>query len=164
MKKGDVSLQSLVKLIPHLLLTIGLVYILYLLSSSFFSKELSPDEQDFNRIVEELKSMLDRKQDTDCIRVPVRSGSALLVSVNPKGSLAAPPGCSGDACLCHAPVRDGEVGKLNCVRFAKIDDCSESNDCFKISRPLTLSETDTVVTIIKDVAGIELKPNAQCAP
>ena len=154
--------ESLVKLIPHLLLTIGLIFILSTLYSSFFAKEKSPDEQDFNRIVEELKSMLERQKDTDCIRVPVRSGSALLVSVNPKGSLAAPAGCAGDACLCHTPVKEGSTGKLNCVRFTKIVDCSQTNACFKLSKTLLMNEGDTVVTIIKDVAGIELEPNAPC--
>src|SRR3990167_3008909 len=115
MKKGEITLESLILFIVTLSLSVVLISILgSFIYSAFFAKEKSVDEQDFNRIVEELKSMLERQKDTDCIRVPVRSGSALMVSVNPKGSLAAPAGCAGDACLCHTPVKEGSTGKLNC--------------------------------------------------
>ncbi|VVB81067.1 Uncharacterised protein [uncultured archaeon] len=77
-KKGQVSLEALVKFIPHLLITIGLLAIAVYVILIFTATEKTPEEQDFQRILAEADELISVEyKEPQSIIVPVQVTSPL---------------------------------------------------------------------------------------
>jgi len=94
-KRGTVSLEALVKFIPHFLITVTLIAVLVTLFDAFFVKDIQPADRDFRTITDELKDL----GPGDIFIVPLR-GSNYIVDLYGEGAGEAPQGCGGKACVC----------------------------------------------------------------
>ena len=171
MKKGEVSFEALVKLIPHILITVGLLFILVMFVASFYAKQKSPEEQDFQRIITELDELLDRSfvGNELSIRVPVQAKSVLDMIMYPAED--APPICQKKSCVCLYQQKDGQIYPT-CKTLPKITgrcredqlgDCRvEANSlCFDRERRARMNPTDKVVTVSRTCEGVKIYGQVQ---
>ncbi|RMD58273.1 hypothetical protein D6825_01375 [Candidatus Woesearchaeota archaeon] len=129
MKKGQFAVfELLLKFLPHILVALILLSILVGLYN-LFGPSKSPAEQDFERVIGEVKSLESGK-----IVVPLQGGEAYTLFAYSKGSFGAQKLCSGSACLC---LFEDELHRTSCKSFDDRD--------FVYSRVRIFGDKKTVV-------------------
>ena len=159
MKRGQtVAPESLVKLIPHLLITVLLLAIIFSLYQSFFAKAKTPAEQDFQRILSEVDELIAKPfLEPDCIRVPIQAKSALNIVTYPSTYPNLPARCQKNACICLYATKEGGQYTETCKPYPSISAPCRGDTlkaCMSSSQRPILREGDSVVTIERSLDGL----------
>ena len=149
-KKGVISLEALVKLIPHLLITIGLLTVLVVMLAIFFTREKTPEEQDFQRIIAEVDELVKTPyKGSEFVSVPIKKESKLSIIIYPAGK--SPAKCEDKSCICQTIQKDGGYVE-NCKVYNKISNvCKEEcgGICFSSVKRIIIAPEATTVTIAR---------------
>jgi len=153
MKRGEITLEALVKLIPHIMITVLLIAIFTSLILIFMAKEKSPEEQDFQRILAEVDDLIDVDYlEPETIVVPVQSDSPLKLSFYPKTSKTLPVSCQKQTCICLIHTKKNKIVET-CKIYSEIkgtcgtDKCGDI--CFSKTTTLAIKPDVTSVTITR---------------
>ena len=119
-KKGVISLETLVKFIPAVLIAITALYVLFTLWGAFFAEDMSIPQNDLVRIASNIKSLAP----AETIDVFTK-GKEYEISMYPAGN--AEPMCSNKACACVHEFNDAkkQYFTTKCEVFHK-DDCAKA--------------------------------------
>lgn len=129
MKKGVISLKALVVFTVHVLITIGLIYALFLLITPFFEPEPTEAERTLDRIILEAEELNKypaeavKEQGDVSLDVPLSGRNYLLVIYD--GTQATPTECPGFPCICAK----GEVNV--CKQLPISTTCNTDKNCKK---------------------------------
>lgn len=141
-KKGDMpTLEEVVKLVPHLILAVLMIFILATFYKSCTTEEKDQRDFDFERIIAEINDLSNKES----IGVPIKGQFYYLV-VFEKQSLQSNISCSDLTCLCLFKI-NGEKNEYEyginpdkCEKFKEGGriiggKCVEGNLCFQITNP-----------------------------
>ncbi len=152
-KKGEVSLEALVKFIPHLLITIGLIAVSVYVILIFTAREKTPEEHDFQRILAEVDDVVASKFVTpQSIIVPIQGTSALRIVTYPGISSETPVQCQQQSCICLYSTKESKI-IATCKIYSQIssrcrtDQCGDV--CFPSIKQLSLSPGQTAATVTR---------------
>ena len=152
-KKGEVSLEALVKLIPHILITIGLAAIAVYVILIFTATTKTSEEQDFQRVLAEVDDLIQSEfVNPQAITVPIQAESALKITTYPAGSVDLPKQCQGQSCICLYAVKESKL-IATCKLYTQIarrcgtDKCGDL--CFSSVKTLSLPPGQTTVTVTR---------------
>ena len=122
MKRGAIiGLEALVKLVPTVLITVALLFIIGLFINSFMNSNKTVEEQDFARIRAEVDELVKAPGE---ITVPISNPSGMKLATYPADK--SPARCNNHQCLCIYYVKDGKSLE-RCEIYEKFKDCS--GDC-----------------------------------
>ncbi|TKJ17375.1 hypothetical protein CEE44_02470 [Candidatus Woesearchaeota archaeon B3_Woes] len=167
-KRGEITLEEVVKLVPHLILAVSMIVILTMFYRSYTTEAKDQRDFDFERIIAEINDLSDKES----IGVPIKGQFYYLVAFE-KESLQSNISCSDLTCLCLFKI-DGEKNEYNygtnpdkCEKFkngGKIKEgkCVEGNICFQTTNPkIENQEKVSVVNLEKNnnIAVISPKYN-----
>ena len=147
MKKGVMSLDALVKLIPHILITVALAYIVVMFFTSLTSSGKTVEDQDFIRISAELNELM---KAPGSISVPISNPQEMTLGLFAQEN--APPECRNLPCFCMRYNKDNKP-LLRCQPYDKLSPCTQSdceNSCFAPNiQPVKLSSERKSVTLTR---------------
>lgn len=154
---GKITLEALLKFLPHALAVLLLVFILFKLYGMFTAKEISGSERDFNRIVAEMDSIIRTSGDIS-LKVPVSTKKADRVAFFQSSDPLLPKRCINKPCLCMYSTTDEGIEEF-CHSF-DLKDCEDTicsrKPCFGLSKVVVPVETFTI-TIKKECNIISIE-------
>jgi len=141
-KRGIISLETLVKFIPAVLIAITALYVLFMLWGAFFAEEMSVPQTDVVRVAENIRS-LNPGESVDVFT----KGQEYFIILHEAGNDELL--CSKKACVC---VQEFDSGKKDyfttkCEVFNS-DDCSKAANnpkviCVQDSSSINIENIDT---------------------
>lgn len=101
-KKGAISLETLVKFIPHIIVTLVVLAVFGGLLITFITKPMTTEMKDFERIIAEIDYLKEQPYTgiPQTITVPVQKESPLDLYFFPAFTGDAPLECKNNACIC----------------------------------------------------------------
>jgi len=145
MKKGAlISLEALVKLIPHLLLTIGLLFLIGMIMYSLLFPPLTEPQKDFKRLTEDVEDIIENAVQTPQLRIttPMIAKAGYTIAIHYKDSPILPPRCKGAACLCLYEIYQGKKQET-CKQYPDFTACSETT--YQCGKTLCFSKQPQIV-------------------
>ncbi|RLE45293.1 hypothetical protein DRJ22_04715 [Candidatus Woesearchaeota archaeon] len=138
MKKSQMTLEAIVKMIPTILVILLLCSILVGFWS-IFGKSKTKELNDFNRVIAEFEALKEEKIDKDACKlqpdvvpVPLIYEGYSLVFYSPS-SQALPDICKGKACICINYDK-----KQHCTVYEDIVDYDPEKDKLGFEKPTTI--------------------------
>ena len=130
-KKGAlITLEAIVKLLPHILLTIAALAILFGMIAMIFIKEKTPAETDFKRVKEEFDILVKREYKSPIsFEVPLTAQTSYRIILYNR--YEAPKVCMKQSCLCLYDYNsEKQLYVETCVPYDKLagectGDCNE---------------------------------------
>lgn len=152
-KKGQVSLEALVKFIPHLLITIGLLAIAVYVILIFTASEKTPEEQDFQRVLAEIDELISAEyKEPQAITIPIQKTSPLDIVTYPGMSAETPKQCQKQSCICLYYTKENKIKEI-CKMYSQIKSQCNIQQCGDICFPsvkrLSLQKGETTATITR---------------
>lgn len=152
-KRGVVSLEALVKFIPHLLITIGLLALFVAMVAIWTATPKTTEEQDFRRILAEVDEFAETEYSApEIVRVPIDSESVLRIVTYPGNAQDLPQQCQRQSCICLYYAKESKLIE-RCKMYSEIksgcqfDECGPV--CFGEVKQLSLKPEDTVVAVTR---------------
>ncbi len=164
-KRGDMpTLEEVVKLIPHLILAVLMIFILATFYKSCTTEEKDQRDFDFERIIAEINDLSDKES----IDVPIKGQFYYLIAFE-KQSLQSNISCSDLTCLCLFKIDEEEeyIYETNpdkCERFkdggkVKGGTCVDGNICFQVTNTrIENQEKVSVVNLEKNNNIVVISP------
>jgi len=141
MKKGAMTLGTLVRMTPNILVILILLGIFAMLFVAIMTEEKTPTDRDFDRILAEFEDIqrpeIGKEQAT--ITIPVQATETYHVVLYKQGDPNLPTQCRDDSCVCLYKKK-GVVYEEECKRYKNIGACTE--EC---GPDLCIAETMTTV-------------------
>lgn len=140
MKKGEITVEALVKMLPNILAIILLFGIFALLLYALFAEEKTPADRDFERILAEYEDIQRPEigKGRISINVPLQAQEVYYVVFYQERDPNLPTSCRDDSCVCLYKKK-GVIYGETCQRYPKITACEER------CGPLCLEKTSTLV-------------------
>ncbi len=111
MKKGSmISLEALVKLIPHLILTIAIMVVIGMFVYYLLYPPLTDPQKDFKRLTEDFEAVMKVETGGEfTIRSPMQAKALYTIFVYPKTDDVSeiPPRCKKQSCICIMEIKGG---------------------------------------------------------
>ena len=129
MKKGSlISLEALVKLIPHLILTIAIMVVIGMFVYYLLYPPLTDPQKDFKRLTQDLEAVM--KAETGgkfTIKSPMQAKASYTMFVHPKPDDISeiPPRCKKQSCICIMEIKEGEPFET-CKAYPDLKKCPGS--------------------------------------
>jgi len=155
MKRGAIiGLEALVNLIPHILITVALIFILGMFVNSFLSSGKTVEDQDFIRISAEITELM---KAPSTISVPISNPQSMTLGLFAQEN--APSNCKNLPCFCMEYYKEKKP-LLRCQPYDKLQPCSFSDcskPCFEPNiQPIELTLERKSVTLTRKCNVISL--------
>lgn len=147
-KRGEISLEALVKMIPHLILTLALFIVIGMFVYQMMTPQLTEPQKDFYRFAKDVEGTIEAAKDTPTLQIktPLQAKAGYTIATYPAGSPVSPPRCNEQACMCLYEVDEGR--KLEtCKQFTNLIPCDETSYTCGVD---LCFNSQTVVEVTKD--------------
>lgn len=160
MKKGSlISLEALVKLIPHLILTIAIMVVIGMFVYYLLYPPLTDPQKDFKRLTQDIEAVMKVETGGEfTIRSPMQAKASYTLFVYPKTDDVSeiPPRCKKQSCICIMEIKEGAPFET-CKAYPDLKKCPGtgvpcgSQICFRNYDRIEVNEDEPKsIPIVKD--------------